>query len=157
MINPHTINMRASRKLIQILLIALACLCENAKAEEWLLYAEQNGVRIEYKHSDCDLERGFDQEWVLLRVTNTSGEDKLVRWKANLWYNDHCKTCEIEGQEYFSSFSINAGKEISGICSINGIKGLNFFVKFIDPQYKNTDIQILTKFELGDLSITKAE
>jgi len=148
--------MSSFRKILPSLLLASVLFTGISNAENWQLYTELDGIRIEYKYFDCDLERGYDQQWILLKITNTSGFTKLVEWKSNLWYNNECKTCDVKGQEYQRTVSIDPGKTLEGTCSIYDNGSLTIFVKFIDSQYQNPNRQVLTKFELDNLSITTA-
>lgn len=149
--------MKAFRIIVLVFLILSVLFTSVSDAGNWQLYADKDGVRIEYKYTDCDLEKGYDQQWILLKITNTSGDTKLVTWKSNLWYNNDCKTCHVQGQEYQRSVSIKAGETLEGTCSIYSNGSLNMFVKFIDKQYQNSNPQVLTKFELGNLTITTAK
>jgi len=140
--------------IMSVLLIASVLFTGLANAQTWQLYTEQDGIRIEYKYADCYLEKGYDQQWVLLRITNASADAKLVEWKSNLWYNDECKTCNVTSGEYHKKVSVGPGKTLEGKCSIYEDGNLTIFVKFIDSQYQNPNKEVLTKFELEDLSIT---
>lgn len=142
------------RKIVLVLLFVSVLFTSVSNAGNWQLYAEIDDIRIEYKYTDCDLERGYDQQWILLKITNSSGNTKLVEWKSNLWYNNECKTCDVKSQEYNRTVSIDPGKTLEGTCSIYGNGSLTIFVKFIDKQYQNPNRQVLTKFELDNLSIT---
>lgn len=148
--------MNSFRNIVLVLLFVPVLFTGVSNAGNWQLYTEMDGIRIEYKYTDCDLERGYDQQWILLKITNTSASAKLVEWKSNLWYNNECKTCNVKGREYHRAVSIDPGKTLEGTCSIYSNGSLNMFVKFIDKQYRNSNRQVLTKFELGNLSITTA-
>jgi len=140
--------------ILPVLLFASVLFTGVSNAGNWQLYTELDGIRIEYKYADCDLERGYDQQWVLLKITNTTGNTKLVEWKNNLWYNDECKTCDVTSGEYHRTVSVGGGKTLEGTCSIYGNGSLNIFVKFSDSQYQNPNPEVLTKFELENLTIT---
>ena len=49
---------------------------------DWTLFATDNGVEIYYKYAECDLEMGYDHEWVLLKFVNTTSTPKKA--KANI-------------------------------------------------------------------------
>ncbi|HIO73026.1 MAG TPA: hypothetical protein EYN38_07995 [Flavobacteriales bacterium] len=146
--------MNVFRNIVAALLFISVLNTSSSNAGNWQLYAAIDGVRIEYKYADCDLEKGYNQQWVLLKITNTSASTKLVKWKNNLWYNNDCKTCHVKSQEYERAVAVNAGESLEGTCSIYSNGSLNVFVKFIDKQYQNTNRQVLTKFELDNLRIT---
>ncbi|MBL4578183.1 MAG: hypothetical protein JKY18_00655 [Flavobacteriales bacterium] len=146
--------MNSFGNILPVLLFALVLCTSVCNAGNWELYTELDGIRIEYKYADCDLERGYDQQWVLLKITNTSVDTKLVEWKSNLWYNGECKTCDVNTGEYHRTVSVDPGKTLEGTCSIYGNESLNVFVKFIDIRYQNDNREVLTKFELDNLSIT---
>lgn len=147
-----------SVKIIVPVLFIISLLVTNVcYAENWKLYLNIDGIRIEYKYADCNLEKGYDQQWVLLKITNTTGNTKLVKWKSNLWYNNVCKTCHVTSGEYKRSVTVDAGESQEGTCSIYSNGSLNVFVKFIDEQYTSPNPQILTKFELYNLTVVTAE
>ena len=150
-------TMRAFRNILPALLIALLLLNLEVNADKWQLYSEHMGIRIEYKYADCDLERGFDQEWVLLKITNYTKKKKTIAWKSNLWFNERCKTCDVKGQEYQRSFTLDGGKSLKGTCSVSSVRGLTIFVKFIDDGYKGANPQALTKFELVNIKVTDVD
>ncbi len=141
-------------KALSVLLFLLILFTSSSNAEDWQLYVEKKGIRIEFRYIDCDFNMGYDQQWILLKISNTSANTKLVEWKSNLWYNNECKTCNVEGQEYHRIVSVDSGKTLEGACSLHSNGDLTLFVKFIDKQYQSSNPQVLTKFELGDLSIT---
>ncbi len=142
------------KKLLSVLSFASILSTGMANVEDWQLYTEKDGIRIEYKYTDCDFNMGYDQQWVLLKITNTSSDALLVEWKNNLWYNNECKTCDVKSQEYHRSVSIDSGKTLEGTCSLYSNGDLTMFVKFIDKRYQNSNPQKLTKFKLASLSIT---
>jgi len=142
------------RKLLLVLFFLSILSINLSRAEEWKLYTEKDGIRIEYMYSDCYFNMGYDQQWVLLKITNTSGDLLMVEWKNNLWYNNECRTCEVNGQEYQRTVSLDPGKALEGACSVYSNGDLTIFVKFIDKQYQSSNREVLTRFELGNLSIT---
>ena len=145
-------------KSILLIFVGMSFLLSSASyAGDWKLYADVDGIRLEYKYADCNLEKGYDQQWVLLKLTNTSGVAKIVKWKNNLWYNNDCKTCGLTSQEYNRQLSVNAGETLEGTCSVYGDGRLNIFVKFIDEDYQNENIQVLTKFELDNITVISTD
>ncbi len=142
--------------LLAILLLAVTATTTHAqKNDEWRTVKEENGIVVKFKYTDCDPEAGFDQESVLLQVTNTTNDVLTVDWDLQLWYNGVCKTCEDPYGEYVRTIEIGAGAVMEGTCSIRGDYRFNIFSKFTDPNFKGKNPDELTRFELANFKVTK--
>jgi len=116
----------------------------------WTVYFEDNSIKIEYRLSDCDPEIGYDNQSILLRVENKTGQSVELKWHSNLYYDGECKTCDYE-YEHISVFNLTANQIVEGDCSLYSDRYLKFFVRFNDADYQKGSV--LTGFELGNLTI----
>ena len=94
----------------------------------------------------------FDQEKVILKVVNTTAISKRIDWDIHLWYNEVCKTCDVETGEYHKSIYLTGNEEINGGCSIYSDFDLCVFVQFTDINYTGNK-QVLTKFYLANFLV----
>ncbi len=106
-------------------------------------------VVVQYKYADCDLEAGFDQQWVLLRIENRSNAPLTISWDLQLWFNNACKTCDDANGEYHKSIVVEAGTSVEGHCSLKSNRNLSFFSKFTTRDNRT----ILTDFKLANLTL----
>ena len=118
---------------------------------DWELYVYNEDFKIEYKFVDCDPSMGYDQEMVLLKVTNRTREILSFDWHAILYYSDKCKTCDFE-DEYTFSVNVPPLQAMEGSCDIYTGYELKIFSAFIDANY--TKGEKLISFELRNLTVT---
>lgn len=127
--------------------------CKSAdKSGEWVEYVSNSQVTIEYKFVNCDPEIGFDQEQVLLRMTNHTGDELKLDWHVLLEYNQICKTCDYP-EEYGYHIFLKPNETKEGSCSVYS-ENLEFrmFSKFLDDRARDKDE--LSSFTLSDLIVT---
>lgn len=124
----------------------------DAKTEhpqEWTSYVSQEDFSIDYKFSDCDPSMGYDNESVLLRITNHSSEKVSLLWYMDLYFDNDCKTCDYP-DEYLYKIIIEPNQTVSGHCEIDSDYRLKIFSKFIDANRKGG--ASLTGFQLRKLN-----
>lgn len=127
----------------------------NEEPTEWTLYTSDNGVEVYYKYAPCDLEMGFDYEWVLLKFVNTTITNKLVDFDKVMEIDGDCVTCNDPEGEYHMTIAINAMETIEGSCTVYDEASHHIFSKIITP---NTGIDDqLTGFDLGNFTVTNNE
>ncbi|PCJ82407.1 MAG: hypothetical protein COA57_13330 [Flavobacteriales bacterium] len=127
----------------------------NNDPTKWNLFASQNGVEIYYKYAQCDLEMGYDQEWVLLRFVNTAASTKTVKYHKIMEINGVCKTCNDPNGEYSMTVVLRANETIEGSCTVYDNAAHHIFSKMTTP---NTGIEDkLTAFDLRNLTVTYNE
>ncbi len=122
-----------------------------AQSDDWQVLTQKDGVEIKYKYSDCDLERGFDQEWVLLQFNNTTATKKTLIWDLELYFNNDCKTCGSD--EYHLVQELKPNESMEGICSVNTNTNLRIFSKFLNRENRTE----LTDFKLANLQVVSAK
>lgn len=121
----------------------------------WTKYTEDNNLLIEYRYQNCQLSR-FDEEKVILRLTNKLNKDISVSWKEEMWYDNECINCNLKNEnEMFKTIQLKAKETLAGECDRNN--RLTIFSKFseklIDMPGVNKIIE-LTKFELKKIIIS---
>ena len=67
-----------------ILLVILLLFITNIYAggpNDWTTYHSDNDIKIEYQYSNCEYPEFFNQEFVVLKITNLTNKDLTVKWK----------------------------------------------------------------------------
>ena len=110
---------------------------------------------IEYQYQNCEYER-FDEEKILLKITNKIDKDIFLSWKEELWYDQDCLNCNLENEnELFKSITLKANQFKEGNCERNN--PLTIFSKFSEKLIDMpgvSKIVELTKFELKKIKIS---
>lgn len=136
--------------LTPFLLLLLTGFIPENKNNEWKLYHSNNAVDIFFKYADCNLEMGYDQEWVLLKFINKTEQQKIIEYDKIIEIDSVCITCEYSA-EYHMTINIKPNEIIEGSCSIYDNASSHFYSKMIEPGVNITSK--LTRFELGNLKI----
>jgi hypothetical protein len=128
------------------------CNTDEGNPENWTEYFSNDQITIEYKFVLCDPEIGFDQEQVILKMTNHTSDVLKIDWHILLEYNQVCKTCDYP-DEYGYHVFLKPNQTKEGDCSIHS-EAFEFkmFSKFMDDRAKQKDI--LTSFTLSDFTLT---
>ena len=122
----------------------------------WTTYYSDSEVKIEYQYTNCEYPERFNQEFVILKITNLTNNDINVSWYNESWYDKKCINCSDEkSDEDFNKVYLNANEEVLGNCIDQN--SLRIFSKFSDkienmPGIKK--IVKLTKFELKNINIS---
>ena len=119
-------------------------------SETWINLISNSDFKIDYKLSKCDPEIGYDQELILLKVTNISSEKATISWHATLYYNGVCKTCDYP-EEYTFSVELKQNEVAEGVCGIYEKSSLQIFSKFLDDRY--TGGSRLSDFKLTNCTL----
>lgn len=123
------------------------------RAEEWTELTSENGIIVEYKHTDCsDEKNGIFKENVLLRFTNENEEAISAEWKHELWYDGNCRTCEEGDGEYQHQLELEAGEVREGDCSQGTPQKLKVFARYLKSGNGLPDTE-LTGLRLADLRV----
>ena len=84
-------------KKLLLLLLFFTTFFSSKSANEWILYLENEKIKIEFKYVDCDYKQeetsfigGFNREYVFLKITNLSNEKINIDWELELWYENTC-------------------------------------------------------------------
>jgi len=131
----------------------------NSHAESpnnWTTYYSDNDVKIEYQYTNCEYSDRFNQEFVILKMTNLTNNNLSISWINESWYDNKCVNCsENKTDEASNKVLIPANQVVSGDCYIQD--NLRIFSKFSDriedmPGIKK--IVELTKFKLKNINIS---
>tara|TARA_B100000902_G_scaffold97111_1_gene99725 strand:+ start:434 stop:886 length:453 start_codon:yes stop_codon:yes gene_type:complete len=138
------------------IILALSALqaISSTENKNFEVYFENDKIKIEYKLVNCEYADFFNQEFVIIQVTNKLNKKISVEWMEERWYDDNCNNCEQEDDEYRKKTIIDANETVLGECNFHS--NLKIFSKFTDklkdmPGVKK--ITTLTKFELKNITI----
>jgi len=144
---------------MSIYLVILMFISINSIAgslSNWTTYYSDSEIKIEYQYTNCEYPERFNQEFVILKITNLTNNDINVSWYNESWYDKKCIYCSDEkSDEAFNKVYLTANEEILGNCIDQN--SLRIFSKFSDkienmPGIKK--IVKLTKFELKNINIS---
>ena len=122
----------------------------------WTKYYSDNDVKIEYQYMNCEYSDRFNQEFVILKMTNLTNKNFSISWVNESWYDKKCINCsENRTDEASNKVLIPANQVLVGDCDIQD--NLRIFSKFSDriedmPGIKK--IVKLTKFKLKNINVT---
>lgn len=120
----------------------------------WTTYVSDPLLDVDYKFIQCEHEIGYDQEYLIFRITNKTDYNLTLAWDMILHYNGRCKTCGPDYEdEYNYSIIVTANNSVAGECELGSEYTLKVFSKFINVS-KPLENQ-LTAFQLGNLKIAK--
>ncbi len=121
----------------------------NNQNTEWKLYNEINDIQIFVQNCNChDNANGIHQEYILLKILNTSLQNKKISWSEKLYYNGNCVNCDEKNSELFFETELLPNQEKHGNC-IDNYETFRIFSKFLN--YK--DKPYLTKYELINIVV----
>ena len=145
---------------LNILIILLTLIFSiNSHAElpnNWSNYYSDNDVKIEYQYVNCEYSDRFNQEFVILKMTNLTNNNLSISWVNESWYDKKCINCsEKRTDEASNKVLIPANQVFVGDCDTQD--NLRIFSKFSDriedmPGIKK--IVELTKFKLKNINIS---
>ena len=125
---------------------------EKIDNSEWISYFSNDQILIHFKYAECDPRFGFDNQSILLKVTNLSNQNYGVSWQMHKYYDGVCNSCDYPA-EYLYKINLDASSIQEGDCTVESMYQLKIFSKFIDEKY--TKGKQLTSFKLDDLKIVK--
>ena len=122
--------------------------------DDWTLYFENDKCIIEYKKQNCIYEDFFNQEYIILQLTNKTNEKLIVSWIEERWYDNICSNCEQDAEEYRKTTVVDANQSLVGQCNFHSNLKIfsNFSEKLEDMPGVNKIVR-LTKFELKNITI----
>lgn len=96
----------------------------------WHQLKVEQGIIVEYKFEVCDQADRQVAKYIL-KIENTNSVQKDIRFATELHQNGDCVNCHrIDREEYQSSFTLQPGSIIEGVCGENN-RELEFFSHFI--------------------------
>ena len=139
-----------------VLLLIFSMISYAEAPNNWTTYYSDNDVKIEYQYTNCEYSDRFNQEFVILKMTNLTNNNLSISWVNESWYDKKCINCsENRTDEALNKVSIPANQLVAGDCDIQD--NLRIFSKFSDriedmPGIKK--IVKLTKFKLKNINIS---
>ena len=129
-----------------------------SSTSDWEAYFENDSIKIEFAHENCEYIEQFNSEFVIFKITNYTNKNLTIEWEGLLWYDENCINCETNIQENRKQITILATTSSEGKCNINN--DLRIFSKFterLEDMPGVNKIVALSKFELKNLTITYNE
>ena len=122
-------------------------------SEEWTEYITIDGVKIEYKMTECGGEKMRMQNLLLFKFTNTTRQELTISWVTKEFRNDECWNCaRLDNPEYTQTLTLAPLEVIEGEGNKNYAEYFYIFGNFIKLVPGMTE-QTLTNFEFADLTI----
>ena len=97
-----------------------------------------NGINFNAYEVFCPSNDEFDQEQLLLTVTNTTNQTMEVSWKSEIWINGSCANCGVL-QEYTHELVILPNSTLQAQCFDNINRDLVYFIRFDDVETNITE------------------
>jgi hypothetical protein len=136
-------------KIFSKLFFPIIIFCCSFTADEKVIYSSK-GIQISYKKSECKLDNSFDQDWFLLKISNSTGKNVKVSYKVNLYnQNNECVNCSSQEDTY--SIEIKAGQSLEGFCDFKCPRALRIVSKLNDVATKDH----YPSFKLENITITE--
>ena len=131
----------------------------NIQAESpinWTNYYSDSEVKIEYQYTNCEYKEFFNQEFVMLKITNFTNKDFTVKWNNETWYDKKCINCsDKDNAESQNEVFIQANEIVLGNCNDqNSLKIFSKFSEKIEDMPGVKKIVKLTKFKLKNIYIS---
>ena len=122
----------------------------------WINHYSDNDIKIEYQYVNCEYSDRFNQEFVILKMTNLTNNNLFISWVNESWYDKKCINCsDKKTDEALRKIFIPADQIVVGDCNVQD--NLRIFSKLSDkienmPGIKK--IVELTKFKLKNINVT---
>ena len=81
--------------------------------DDWVVYFENDKCIIKHKIQNCKYEDFFNQEYIILELTNKTNDQLEVSWNEERWYDNICSNCEQDTEEYRKTTMVDANQIIS--------------------------------------------
>lgn len=122
-------------------------------SNEWTEYTTIDGVKIEYKMTECGGEKMRAQNLLLFKFTNTTNQELTVSWATKEFRNGECWNCaHLDSPEYSNTLTLAPLEVIEGKGNADYNENFYIFGNFIKLVPGMTE-QSLTNFELVDLTV----
>lgn len=122
-------------------------------SDEWTEYTTIDGVKIEYKMTECGGKKMRAQNVLLFKFTNTTRQELTISWVTKEFRNDDCWNCDrLDNPEYLNSMTLDPREVVEGEATEDYLKTFHIFGDFIKFVPGMTE-QTFTNFELVDLTV----
>ncbi|MCF8257381.1 MAG: hypothetical protein K9J06_07510 [Flavobacteriales bacterium] len=124
----------------------------TAQTQDWKTESEQDGVTVLSRTADCsDPANGIFNDYLLLKVVNANDHQVSISFYRSAWFDGRCNGCQEPTEEHRTVLTLGPTSMAEGTCA-SGDKQLKVFSKKRDIP----GIARLTRFEVGNLSVTEA-
>ena len=131
---------------ILLILVSIVSFSQQQK-NDWKLYKEINGVKINYKYQEChDVHNGLHQELVLFQFVNTTKNNLSIEFDFRTVYSKNKKTITNTSEQHKE---IILKKLVVVESSCNENREYAIFSKFLNY----TDKSELRDFDLVNIKI----
>ena len=121
--------MKALNTILLLLIIQLG-FSQMKPSTTWTDYQTIEGVKIEYKFTQCTPDNGREQVLVLFRYTNTTQDKIELTWKSEKWRDNICVNCNSSSTEHNRFIVLNPYEIIEATGSTKTIKSHYIFANF---------------------------
>jgi hypothetical protein len=119
---------------------------------DWETYFENDTVKIEYTYQNCEYTEQFNNEFLIVKISNLTNNELIIEWKEELWYDDDCINCESGSDEFNKTVTIPENTTIEGDClTPNALRIFSKFTEYLTDMPGINKITILTDFQLENL------
>ena len=121
---------------------------------KWKKYTKSNGVLIEYCFKENHPKRGYNSDFLILKITNKSTKNKLVSWDFSpILENGKCINCDSKNEELHYESEVARKSYKAGNIHSYQLDPLVIFHHFKDENYKGKSTTKWNKFNLKNLII----
>jgi len=121
---------------------------------KWEKYTKSKGVLIEYCFKEDHPKRGYNSEFLILKITNLTNTNKIVSWDFSSEYeNGKCLNCNSKNPELHFESEILKKSSIAGNIHSYYKGPLVIFHHFKDEEYKEKSTTKWKDFNLKNLII----
>ena len=143
-------------KILPTILLAFTSLISitlsASNPADWETYFENDTVKIEYKYQNCEYTEQFNNEFLIVKISNLTNSELILEWKEELWYDDNCINCESVSNEFNKTVTIQKNTTIEGDClTPNALRIFSKFTEDLTDMPGIDKIIILTDFQLKNL------
>ena len=101
--------------LTLVLSLIFSMITHAESPNNWTIYYSDNDVKIEYKYTNCEYSDRFNQEFVILKITNLTNNNLSISWVNESWYDNKCINCsENRTDEALNEIFVPANQVIIG-------------------------------------------
>jgi hypothetical protein len=124
----------------RIIQLVFAVLAANTSFSQVItdLPESLNGVEFQAFEVFCPSNDEFDQQKLLINLSNPTNEILEISWKSEIWINGICVNCSSL-EEYYFNVVLLPNSSVNGVCYDNVYRGLSYFVKFDDAETTISD------------------
>ncbi len=119
---------------------------EPATGVNWEKVNSFKGVDV-FQKKTVKQGKDFAHEYILFRYENTTNNVVEIKWKLNIWYGVHCRSCSLPSPgEYDLSIKLKPGETITG-----NVNDTDKRLRIYSRNLKKSSSSKLTKIEFKNI------